>query len=108
MKSRTTWRWNPGRGEYEVGPPAAVQGTGATSATDAFSNKTNLLLGGTGFVGKVLLAMVLDRFPELEHLIIQVRRKKNVSGEERFYSEVLQSPPLKRTVEKIGQGVIRE
>lgn len=109
MKSRTNWRWNAVRGEYEAGDVPALQGTGEISAIDAFSNKTMLLLGGTGFVGKVLLAMVLDRFPELKHLVVQSRRKKNVSGEQRFYSDVLQSPPLRGIVERIGgERVIRE
>jgi long-chain acyl-CoA synthetase len=102
MKGRTTWRWNPVLGEYESGDPSPLHGTGEVSAIDAFSNKTILLLGGTGFVGKVLLAMVLDRFPELKHLIVQVRRRKNVSGLHRFYSEVLQSPPLRVIVERLG------
>lgn len=102
MKARTTWRFNPVRGEYESGPPPVLHGTGEISAIDAFSNKTMLLLGGTGFVGKVLLAMVLDRFPELKHLIVQVRRKKTMSGEQRFFSEVLQSPPLRPIVDAMG------
>ncbi|HLQ78370.1 MAG TPA: SDR family oxidoreductase, partial [Terriglobia bacterium] len=102
MKYHTPWRWNPIRGEYDASAPAALQGTGEISAIDAFSNRTMLLLGGTGFVGKVLLAMVLDRFPELKHLVVQVRRKKNVAGEQRFYSEVLQSPPLRPIVERLG------
>lgn len=109
MKSRTAWRWNAVRGEYETGDTPPPQGTGEISAIDAFSSKTILLLGGTGFVGKVLLAMVLDRFPELKHLVVQARRKKNLSGEQRFYSEVLQSPPLRATVVRIGgEGVIRQ
>jgi long-chain acyl-CoA synthetase len=102
MKYHTPWRWNPIRGEYEAGAPAPLTGTGGISAIDAFSNRTILLLGATGFVGKVLLAMVLDRFPELKHLVVQVRRKKQVGGEQRFYSEVLESPPLKPIVERLG------
>src|SRR5439155_5215488 len=109
MKSPTTWRWNAVRGEYEAGDAAPLRGTGEISAIDAFSNRTILLLGGTGFVGKVLLAMVLDRFPELKHLVIQVRRKKNVGGEQRFSSEVLPSPPLRPIVERLGgEHVVRE
>jgi hypothetical protein len=84
MKSHTAWRWNAVRGEYESGEAPALQGTGEISAIDAFSNKRMLLLGGTGFLGKVVLAMILDRFPELKHLVVQVRRKKTVSGEQRF------------------------
>ncbi len=109
MKARTPWRWNSVRGEYEAGDPPPLQGTGEISAIDAFSNKTILLLGGTGFVGKVLLAMILDRFPELKHLVVQARPKKNISGEQRFYSEVLQSPPLRAIVERIGgEAAVRQ
>jgi long-chain acyl-CoA synthetase len=108
MKSHTAWRWNAVRGEYESGEAPALQGTGEISAIDAFSNKRMLLLGGTGFLGKVVLAMILDRFPELKHLVVQVRRKKTVSGEQRFFSEILQSPPLRPTVARIGEGKIKE
>src|SRR5215471_9968775 len=108
MKYHTPWRWNPIRGEYEATPEVTRQGSGEISAIDAFSNRTMLLLGGTGFVGKVLLAMVLDRFPEMKHLVIQVRPKKRIPGEQRFYSETLQSPPLRPIVEKLGgESVIR-
>lgn len=106
--SRTLWRWNPVQGEYESGPPAPAKGSGEISAIEAFSNRTMLLMGGTGFVGKVLLAMVLDRFPELKHIIVQVRRKKNLSGEQRFYSEILQAPPLKHVLNRMGgESVVR-
>ncbi len=109
MKSRTIWRWNPVTGEYEAGSPELPRGTGEVSAINAFANNTMLLLGGTGFVGKVLLAMILDRFPELKHLFVQVRRKKNISGHQRFYSEVLQSQPLRRIVERMGgESAVRE
>ena len=108
MRALTTWRWNAVLGEYEPGEPPPLHGTGEISAIQAFSDKTMLLLGGTGFVGKVLLAMVLDRFPELKHLVVQARRKKNLSGEERFYTETLQSPPLKVIVDRIGgESVVR-
>jgi len=102
MKSRTLWRWNPVSGEYESGPAPARHGSGEISAVQAFSNCTLLLMGGTGFVGKVFLAMILDRFPELRKLIVQVRRKKNVSGEQRFFSDILNSPPVRPTVERLG------
>src|SRR5881628_3769121 len=108
MKTLSTWRWNAVRGEHESGAKPAPSGTGEISAIESFRNCTMLLLGGTGFVGKVFLAMVLDRFPELKHLIVQVRRKKNVSGEHRFYSEVLQSPPLRPVVERIGDRIVRQ
>jgi len=102
MKTLSSWRWNAVRGEYEAGPPPALHGSGQISAVEAFRNCTMLLMGGTGFVGKVFLAMVLDRFPELRHLVVQVRRKKNVSGEQRFFSDILNSPPVRPTVDRLG------
>jgi long-chain acyl-CoA synthetase len=102
MKSRTAWRWNPVRGEYESGPEPSRHGSGEISAIRAFSNCTLFLMGGTGFVGKVFLAMILDRFPELPKLIVQVRRKKNVSGEQRFFSDILTSPPVRPSVDRLG------
>jgi long-chain acyl-CoA synthetase len=109
MKSRTTWRWNSVAGQYEPGDSLQLEGTGEISAIEAFSNKTMLLLGGTGFVGKVLLAMILDRFPELKHLVVQVRRKKALSGAQRFYSEVLTSPPLRAVLDRMGgESVVRQ
>lgn len=108
MKSVTPWRFNPVTGEYESGDRPVQGGTGEINAAESFRNCTMLLLGGTGFVGKVFLAMVLERFPDLKHLVIQVRRKKTISGEQRFYSEVLKSPPVQPTVDRIGgESVVR-
>ena len=109
MKHLTSWRFDPVAGEYhEIDREAALGGGSDISAIDQFRSKTILFLGATGFVGKVLLALILDRFPELKHLVVQVRRKKNLSGEQRFFSEVLESPPLKSIVDRIGVESVRE
>ncbi|HEX4998791.1 MAG TPA: SDR family oxidoreductase [Terriglobia bacterium] len=102
MKYDTPWQWNPVLGQYEMSDGKPRSGTGEISAIDAFSNRTVFLIGSTGFVGKVLLAMILDRFPELQRLIVQVRRRRNVTGEQRFYSEVLTAPPLRPIVDRMG------
>ena len=104
----SSWRFDPVQGQYVPTDTRRPRGTGEISAIDQFRSKTILLLGGTGFVGKVLLAMMLDRFPELRHLVIQVRPKKNVSGEQRFLNEILKSPPLQAIVERIGVDSIRQ
>ena len=93
----SSWRFDPVRGQYVPTDTRRRVGSGDISAIDQFHSKTILLLGATGFVGKVLLAMVLERFPELKHLIIQVRPKKNLSGPQRFLNEILESPPLRPT-----------
>jgi long-chain acyl-CoA synthetase len=102
MIELTSWQYDPVRGEYRSALSGPRPGTGEISAVDQFRSKTLMLLGGTGFVGKVLLSMALDRFPELKHLIIQVRKRKNMSGEERFRTEILGSPPLAAVVGRIG------
>src|SRR5947208_722034 len=58
MCALTTWRWNPVLGEYEPGEPRRRPGTGELSGTRAYSDKPMVLLGGSGFVGQVLLALV--------------------------------------------------
>jgi len=108
MAHLSPWQWNPVLGEYEISEDKKNCGTGEISAIDVFRNNTLFLLGATGFVGKVLLAIILDRFPELKRLVIQVRRKKVGSGEQRFYSEILHSPPLHPTLKKLGEDHIRQ
>lgn len=102
------WEWNPVRGEFELCGDKERNGSGEISAVEAFRHSTIFLLGTTGFLGKVLLATLLDRFPELMRLVLLVRRKKAVSGEQRFYSEILPSPPLRPTVAKLGEEHIRQ
>jgi long-chain acyl-CoA synthetase len=56
-----------------------------------------LVMGGTGFLGKVWLSMVLDRFPDIDHVYLVVRQRTRRDGsirqtsEERFWSEVATS-----------------
>lgn len=57
-----------------------------------------LVMGGTGFLGKVWLSMVLDRFPDIDHVFLVVRQRTRKDGsirqssEERFWAEVATSP----------------
>ncbi|HEY2383523.1 MAG TPA: SDR family oxidoreductase [Terriglobia bacterium] len=96
------WKWNPVRGEYEMADSLRFQGTGEIPAIDSFRGQTIFIIGSTGFLGKVLLAMILDCFPEFKHLIVLVRGRKDMPAEKRFFSEVLQSPPLEAVIERMG------
>ncbi|MFO0586884.1 MAG: AMP-binding protein [Polyangiaceae bacterium] len=51
-----------------------------------------VVVGGTGFLGKVWLAMLLDRFPEIGHLHLLVRPRRDQSPEERFWAQIATSP----------------
>ena len=108
MSTLINWHFDPVIGEYRSKDDPTQIGTGEISAIDLFRSKTMLLMGATGFVGKVLLAMILDRFSERKHLFIQIRPKKNISGSERFRTEVLTSPPLHSVVKRIGVKTIIE
>ncbi len=50
-----------------------------------------LVVGGTGFLGKVWLSLLLHRFPEVEHVYLVVRAKGGLDSEERFWSEIAPS-----------------
>ena len=50
-----------------------------------------LVMGGTGFLGKVWWGMLLDRFPDVEHIWLVCRPKKGMTSEQRFWKEVAPS-----------------
>jgi long-chain acyl-CoA synthetase len=57
-----------------------------------------LIMGGTGFLGKVFLAMLLDRYPNVSHIWLVVRPRLRKDGtvrqtsEQRFWAEIAPSP----------------
>jgi long-chain acyl-CoA synthetase len=57
-----------------------------------FAGKRLVVVGGTGFLGKVWVSMLLHRFPEIAHLYLLVRPKDDQTPEERFWSQIATSP----------------
>ncbi|MGH9452927.1 MAG: SDR family oxidoreductase, partial [Terriglobia bacterium] len=53
-----------------------------------------LLTGGNGFLGKVILGLLLDRYPGLKHLHLLLRPARGQTAADRFEREVLASPAL--------------
>ncbi len=51
-----------------------------------------VVVGGTGFLGKVWVSMLLHRFPDVGHLYLLVRAKEGQSAEERFWAQIASSP----------------
>jgi long-chain acyl-CoA synthetase len=49
------------------------------------------VVGGTGFLGKVWVSMLLHRFPEIAHLYLLVRPKEDQTAEERFWAQIAPS-----------------
>ncbi len=61
-----------------------------------------LLTGGGGFLGKEVLGLLLDRYPEFKHLHVLIRPRSTMPAGERFASEILTSPALSAIVKERG------
>jgi long-chain acyl-CoA synthetase len=57
-----------------------------------FAQKTLVVVGGTGFLGKVWLSFLLAHFPEIERVFLVVRPKAGRTAQQRFDEEILHSP----------------
>jgi long-chain acyl-CoA synthetase len=81
------------------------------SASETFSGRSVFLLGGTGFLGKVTLAMLLHNFPSIGRVYLMVRAGSGTSSEERFWSDVVGSPVFDPLRERYGaalEGLVRD
>lgn len=56
------------------------------------AGKRLVVVGGTGFLGKVWVSMLLHRYPDIGHLYLVVRPKADQTAEERFWSQIATSP----------------
>jgi len=66
--------------------------TEVISLFETYHAKNILLTGATGFLGKVLLVMILDRLPMAGCIYVLIRNKKESSAKNRFINEILNSP----------------
>ncbi len=88
--------------------PATPTSSPSIDASAAFRENEILFAGANGFVGKVTLALLLDRYPDLKHLHVVVRAKRGFAPRERFDKDVLKSPPLKPVIERLDPAVLRD
>ncbi|MDX2052691.1 MAG: AMP-binding protein [Polyangiaceae bacterium] len=59
-----------------------------------FAGKRLVVVGGTGFLGKVWWSFLLAKFPEIDRIYLVVREKAGQSAQERFLSEIATSEVL--------------
>ncbi len=85
-----------------------VQDLHLTDAGRNFRENEILLTGANGFLGKVVLAMLLDRYPHLKHLHVLLRSGRNLSQKERFNAEIMDSPVLAGLIMRHGEAFVRE
>jgi long-chain acyl-CoA synthetase len=70
--------------------------------SQAFRDREILLTGVTGFLGKVALAMLLDRYPEIQRVHVLVRPRAGGTAQDRFFGKVASTPPFRPLREKHG------
>ncbi|HET8540955.1 MAG TPA: AMP-binding protein, partial [Anaeromyxobacter sp.] len=77
--------------------PGEGEGRGEGGALDVratLAGRTLLVTGATGFVGKVALTLLLDRYPEVGKVFVLVRPGTGGSAEARFFEKVAASRPF--------------
>lgn len=79
-----------------------------TDAGRNFRDNEILLTGGNGFLGKVTLAMLLDRYPDLKRVHVLMRPGRGLTAMERFNAEVMSSPVMTSLTERLGEQPVRE
>jgi long-chain acyl-CoA synthetase len=75
------------------------------SVREIFRGRHLFVLGGTGFLGKVLLSMLLHNSPEIGRVYVMVRRGSGTSSEARFWDHVVPSHPFDPLREQHGDGL---
>jgi thioester reductase-like protein len=80
-------------------PPSVVPFDGAPSVAElsvrrALSGKHILLVGVTGFIGKVWMVDLLEQVPDIAKITLLIRRNRTTTAQRRFEKIVEESPTL--------------
>ena len=75
--------------------------------SEIFEGSRIFMLGGTGFLGKVALSMLLTRFPGVARIYLMVRAGSRADSESRFWDVVLSSPVFDPLRQEYG-GEVRD
>src|SRR5436189_403686 len=76
--------------------------TNKLSPTEIFNGRRLVLIGGTGFVGKVTLSLLLHRFPNIGRVYVTVRARSQEESETRFWNNVISAEPFDPVRERYG------
>jgi long-chain acyl-CoA synthetase len=94
-------------------PAKAQNGTGAHAASPIptldvraqLEGARLLILGGTGFLGKIFWVLLLHRYPEVGKIFLLVRKSAKHTSEERFWNEIATSEALEPLRQVHGEGL---
>jgi thioester reductase-like protein len=75
------------------------------SVRDSLAGKHILLIGVTGFIGKVWLVDLLEKIPDIARVTLLIRRNRTTSAQRRFEKIVEESPTLDRLQEIHGANL---
>lgn len=76
----------------------------SSSLASSFAGKTVLVTGFTGFLGKVWVSLVLDRFPDVRRVILLARGQGDTAAEARVAGVFERSPALRPLRRRYGAG----
>jgi len=79
-----------------------VKQTAGFSVRRAYAGKQIMLIGVTGFIGKVWLANTLLDLPEVKRIYLLIRKQKSSPGEQRFQKMIEDSPVFDPLFDKYG------
>src|SRR5947207_5434972 len=85
--------------------------TDKLSPTEIYRDRRIFLIGGTGFLGKVTLSMLLYRFPNIGRVYVTVRARSQEESEARVWNNVITAPPFDPLRERYASaldGFIRD
>ena len=89
-------------------PPTVVfepyKQLGNLSMRDSMAGKNVLLIGFTGFIGKVWLAKVLQEVPNIGKIYLLIRRQRSVTANRRFEKIASESPVFDKLHEIYGES----
>ena len=77
------------------------------SARESLAGKHILLVGVTGFIGKVWLTHLLSDLPEIGKVYLLIRRQRTTPARRRFERIVEESPALDPLCERYGDGLAK-
>src|SRR5205085_5948937 len=77
------------------------------SVKRAFANKHVMLVGVTGFIGKVWLVNTLMDLPDIERIYLLIRRQKSNPAQKRFEKLIDESPVFDPLYERYGAGMLQ-
>jgi len=84
---------------------AACRVSNRCPCAKAFSGKHLMLIGVTGFIGKVWLVELLQQIPNIRKITLLIRRNRTTTAQRRFEKIVEESPTFDPLEEIHGRGL---